>query len=448
MPGTWKSSTLASFFGLVLAFGLGFHWRYQALDRSLWYDEIFSIQSFMSTSLLDSVSTYKAANNHLLNSFLSKLSADAFPGPAAYRWPSLAFGIAGIALVTAWAWRRGGHELAALATGLSATLPGHVSFSAECRGYSGASLACLGVLIGMSLESRSSRWLLFFSVLAALLFHPASLLVTLGAAGCWIGQAPWRVDSERWKAWLGGHALAFVIYLKVLKRLWSFARRNVAQSWDWEPLERASEVLRSWSSWEPFPLLGLLVVGLILLSLLDRRLAEDSRPREDRRWRQVVFASIATNFAFWLIPGTYHVPRFGLLLSLALVVVLAQGLLKIRRRAPVLAVMAWGLLIGAQARVANRWSRCELQANGPALLVARRWASEGGLETFSAGLGAGLLAPELPRSKRSGIVLEMYSGSGGEFEAPRRCWVGGGLRSQVRVFEIGPGPEASVESVK
>lgn len=163
-PGWTPLAVLAI---LALAAGL----RFYGLDRGIWYDEMLMHVSHMHLGPLQILTTFKDANNHILYTFLARLSIDAFGDTvAAIRLPAVLFGLASIAAVYGFARRVMSWPEALVAALLLAVSYHHLWFSQNARGYTALlffSLVSSSCLVD-AVRTGSPRHWIVYAVTAAL----------------------------------------------------------------------------------------------------------------------------------------------------------------------------------------------------------------------------------------------------------------------------------------
>jgi hypothetical protein len=213
----------------LLALGL----RIPGLDRSLWYDELFTLAHFAG-SFGEAVGAQVAANNHPPASLLAWIVSGAGAGEVGLRLP---FALSGAAAAPAlvWSLRRLGAGAAAWVAGaLLAAAPDAVLASQQIRGY--ALMLPLAALLpglvagGGAGSARASvgdggagRSLIGLVAVAGLgvwshLTLLAGALALLPAAG-WVGR-------RRLLALGGGVCAGLILWAPVLGRTWKFVRRS------------------------------------------------------------------------------------------------------------------------------------------------------------------------------------------------------------------------------
>lgn len=379
---TWLYHSLCL---LLLLFA--FFLRTPAFDRSLWYDELFSVLHFMSGSLFDSLWTYRAANNHPLYSFMANLSARLFSGDEAYRYPALLFGLLGVLLPLYLGPKLGFSRFSSFIAGIFlAIAPSHVLYSAEARAYSASALssALIMILPALNLKTRTQLGVFGGVILFALWVHPANALISVGVSFALLVQTLTRTKRLAPKnsgaksfliASIVGHVLVFLIYLKILKRLVSFARRNVLQDLSLSPHSYFTGLLGTLSSWDRIAEIAGLLLAFACLGLL-RALREEG-PIQRFGWHFLFCFGLSS--LFWLLPGTLYYPRFSLTLIIPFCFFAAYGLSGfLRKGAPGLAFVLLILfsVISLQSAVAWRWASEPLQDYRGSMREAQAWQKE------------------------------------------------------------------------
>ncbi len=135
------------------------------LNADLWLDEIITLVQYMRLPPLEAASTFKAANQHLLNSVLGSLSIRTFGESAwAVRLPALLFGLATIPVFFKLACVVTVQREALLATLFLTLSYHHVWFSQNARGYTAmilfTTLSTLFLLRAFE-NNRRGDWLWF-----------------------------------------------------------------------------------------------------------------------------------------------------------------------------------------------------------------------------------------------------------------------------------------------
>ena len=140
--------------------------RVVGLDRSLWLDEIMTVEDYVRRGPIDILSGSYELNNHELFSLLAWATSEVVgESEAALRlWSVLPF-LAGVALVTAWLHRRVAHLAGVFFLFLCTGSPLLLDITPQARGY-GLAFCAMSVVVVAALESdRSSAdgwWLVAF----------------------------------------------------------------------------------------------------------------------------------------------------------------------------------------------------------------------------------------------------------------------------------------------
>ena len=196
--------------------------RVAYLDVPMRYDEATTYDNFVSKPLYVALANYATPNNHLLNTFLAKVSVSVFGNePWAVRLPAL---VAGIALVPAtFALTRVlyGRIAALLAAALVAASSTLVEYSTNARGYTVVALATVFVFIAAArVLDRDSvgAWAVVAVVGALGLYAVPIMIYPLGGvfvwmlASTWLAGRPFRPFLRR----LGAAALVVTVLTLVL----------------------------------------------------------------------------------------------------------------------------------------------------------------------------------------------------------------------------------------
>ncbi|MDF1667824.1 MAG: hypothetical protein P1V97_39165, partial [Planctomycetota bacterium] len=395
-PFTWLYRSLCL---LLLLFAVFL--RTPGFNRSLWYDELFSVVHFMSGSFFDSLWTYRAANNHPLYSFMANLSARFFSGDAAFRYPALLFGLVGVFLPLYMGPKLGFSRFTSFVAALFLTIaPGHVLYSIEARAYSASALSAglIMILPALNLKSRGQLCAFTGAIVFALWVHPANALISIGVSLSLLIQTLTRTkrlapNNSGAKSFLIasiiGHALVFLIYLKILKRLVSFARRNVLQDLSLSPHSYFTGLLSSLSSWDRIAEISGLLLAFTCLGLF--RAMREEGPIQRFGWHFLFCLGLSS--LFWLLPGTLYYPRFSLTLIIPFCFFAAYGLaVFLRKEAPGLAFIILILfsVISLQSSIAWRWASEPLQDYRGAMREAKAWQRGSGGQIVAGATGAEL----------------------------------------------------------
>jgi hypothetical protein len=207
-------------FGFVLVVAVAVRVAY--LDVPLRYDEATTYNNFVSKPLHVALANYATPNNHLLHTFLAKVSVTIFGSdPWAIRLPAL---VAGIALVPAtFALTRVfyGRIAALLAAALVAASSTLVEYSTNARGYTLVALATVIVFIAAAraVERDSvGAWAIVAFVGSLGLYAVPIMIYPLGGAFLWTLVSGWLAGRpvRLLLARLGATALVGIVLTLVL----------------------------------------------------------------------------------------------------------------------------------------------------------------------------------------------------------------------------------------
>jgi hypothetical protein len=169
--------------------------RVAYLDVPMRYDEATTYDNFVSKPLYVALANYATPNNHLLHTFLAKVSVSLFGNePWAVRLPAL---VAGIALVPAtFALTRVlyGRTAALVAAALVAASSTLVEYSTNARGYTIVALATVLVFIAAArVLDRDSvgAWAVIAVVGALGLYAVPVMVYPLGGVLVWLPASAW-----------------------------------------------------------------------------------------------------------------------------------------------------------------------------------------------------------------------------------------------------------------
>lgn len=221
---------------LAAATLLGAGLRLADLGSDLWLDEIATVLGHRDLSLIQILTAYTSANNHLLNTLLVRAMVSVFGAAEwAIRLPAVLLGIACIPAQYALARLALGRRDAFLAAALLALSYHHVFFSQNARGYTGL---LLGSLLGSAFflralsRDRTRDWVLYvLSMLLAVAAVPIGLFVVAGhvlalpAVGWVVARqgGSWRpLAKKALTVWLVLGLLCFHLYATVLPRAYAF----------------------------------------------------------------------------------------------------------------------------------------------------------------------------------------------------------------------------------
>jgi hypothetical protein len=164
--------------------------RIAYLDVPLRYDEATTYDNFVSKPLYVALANYATPNNHLLHTFLAKVSVGILGEEAwAIRLPALLAGIALVPATFAFARVFYGRVAALLAAALVAASSTLVEYSTNARGYTLVALATLVVLLAgaRALECDSIGAWAVIAVVGALGLYAVPIMVyPLGGTFLWI----------------------------------------------------------------------------------------------------------------------------------------------------------------------------------------------------------------------------------------------------------------------
>lgn len=380
---------------LLALFALALVARLPGLDRSLWYDELFTLARFTG-SPLEALGEQAQANNHPLASLLAWAALHVATSEAGLRAPFLLLGAAA-APALGWSIARAfGPACGRLAGGLAALAPLHVAFAQQVRGYAGLLLAAslLAGQVPRLLAGRGTRRdevaVAACGALGA--WSHATLLVPLGgwialalvAPRLGLATAAGRAAALRGLA--GGGAGGLLLLAPVVDDLFKHARRTLGAPpgpFDPGPLG-AAHLLDLLGG--PEATSGAVGAGLALALVALAVVGVASRASEDRPG--VASLCVPPAGALLLValgaPGYPRLALFALPSALALAALGVRALPRARARA----VVAGLLLAGAW--VAGDLARAPLQDYRAAARVARAWAGPDG-RVLGAGVGGALL---------------------------------------------------------
>lgn len=152
--------------GILLAIlALAVALRAYALDRDIWFDEMLMHTGYMDLKPLSVLTTFNDANNHILYTFLARLSIEAFGDAVwAIRLPSVVFGLASIAAIYAFSRRVMTWQESLLAALILTVSFHHIWFSQNARGYTALlffSLVSSIFLLDAMRTGQVWRWLAY-----------------------------------------------------------------------------------------------------------------------------------------------------------------------------------------------------------------------------------------------------------------------------------------------
>ena len=210
--------------GAILLAGIVLRIAY--LDVPMRYDEATTYDNFVSKPLYVALANYATPNNHLLNTFLAKVSVGAFGNePWAVRLPALLAGIALVPATLALARVLYGRAAALLAAALVAASSTLVEYSTNARGYTLVALATVIAFLAAAraLERDSvGAWALVAVAGALGLYAVPVMIYPLGGILLWIlvsgwirGRAPKPLLTRLGATVLATTILTLVLYAPV-----------------------------------------------------------------------------------------------------------------------------------------------------------------------------------------------------------------------------------------
>jgi len=276
-------------FGLILTAAVTI--RVAHLDVPMRYDEATTYNNFVSKPLYVALANYPNPNNHLLHTFLAKVSVTVLGNePWTVRLPAL---VAGIALVPAtFALTRvlHGRIAALLAAALVAGSSTLVEYSTNARGYTLVALATVVVFLAAAraLENDSAgAWGLVALVGALGLYAVPVMAYPLGGAFVWILSSGWLAGRplRPFVARLGVSAFAVAILtltlyapVYVASGVGSVTSNEFVEPRSWGTLvdlfpKHASETVETWTRDLPLVASALLAAGLLAGLVLTPRIS-------------------------------------------------------------------------------------------------------------------------------------------------------------------------------
>ena len=199
-PQGWWTPTRSAQAALILV-AIAAVIRVPRLFTSLFYDEIFTIQHFVTRPFFTIPFAQIGANNHILNSLLLAPLVRISSAEAFVRLPAYLAGLLSLWLLFRVGQRMAGGLIGLLALLGAATSPYHLWYSTLARGYMpGLCLSLFGlwtVLRAGSPPNRASRWMFGISQVLASWAMPTAALVPIALAGFLLpGVAPsWRART-------------------------------------------------------------------------------------------------------------------------------------------------------------------------------------------------------------------------------------------------------------
>lgn len=186
---------------LVVIFLIAIGIRLFFLTQPMAYDESITVVRFSSRTLLDVVTDYTMANNHVFHTILVHLSSRLFGiFPAVVRLPAFLAGVM-VVPMSFWLIRRLFDDYTALLTaGLTAVAPPMVEFSVQARGYTILILFFLiAFVVATYLKEHSSitGWTIFIITFTLGAFTMPTMLYSFGVVVIWL---LWAAPKQRRKS--------------------------------------------------------------------------------------------------------------------------------------------------------------------------------------------------------------------------------------------------------
>jgi hypothetical protein len=256
--------------------------RIAYLDVPLRYDEATTYNNFVSKPLYVALANYATPNNHLLHTFLAKVSVAVLGNePWSIRLPALLAGIALVPATFAFARAYYGRVAALLAAALVATSSTLVEYSTNARGYTLVALATVLVFIaGARAVERDSvgAWAVVAVVGALGLYAVPIMVYPLGGAFLWIlvsgrlGAHPFRpLLTHLGVTVLVTTILTLLLYTPVYAAsgVRSVTANEFVEPRTWRTLvdlfpEHVSDTVETWT--RDLPLVAAILLGVGLLA--------------------------------------------------------------------------------------------------------------------------------------------------------------------------------------
>lgn len=265
--------------------------RIAFLDVTLRYDEATTYNNFVSKPLYVGLAHYPLPNNHLLHTFLAKVSVTVLGDvPWAIRLPALLAGLALVPATLALARILYGRAAALLAAALVASSSTFVEYSTNARGYTLVALFTVVALIAATrvLDGGSIGAWAVIAVAGALGLHTVPvMLYPLGGVFVWlllsrlVARDPLRPLLARLAACgVATAALTFLLYAPVLAAsgVRSVTSNDFVTPRSWSSfLDRlprhAQDTLGTWVRDLPLAVSVVLGIGLVASVALAPRLS-------------------------------------------------------------------------------------------------------------------------------------------------------------------------------
>jgi hypothetical protein len=267
-------------FGVVLASGLAIRLSY--LDVPLRYDEAATYDNYVSKPLYVALANYSTPNNHLLHTFLAKVSVTFFGNETwALRMPALLAGLALIPAAYAVARALYGRTAALLTAALVASSSTLIEYSTNARGYTLVALATLVALLAgtrvLDREDAVDAWALIAVAGALGLYAVPIALYPVGGIFIWllVSRLTERGSPRPFlRRWFGCGVATVVLTLLLYAPVFAASGiRSVTSNEFVEPgsfggfVDRlpghVGHTLHTWDRDLPWPVTALLAVGLL-----------------------------------------------------------------------------------------------------------------------------------------------------------------------------------------
>lgn len=292
-------------FGFLLVVAVAL--RVAFLDVPLRYDEATTYNNFVSKPLYVGLAHYPLPNNHLLHTFLAKVSVTTLgSAPWAIRMPALLAGLALVPATFALARVMYGRAAALFAAALVASSSTLVEYSTNARGYTLVALLTVVAFLAATrvLENDSiGGWAVIVVAGALGLYAVPVMLYPLGGLFTWllasrlVARAPLRPFLGQLgvcAAAIG--ALTFLLYAPVFAAsgIRSVTSNDFVEPKSWGAFfdrvpGHVQDTLEIWVRDLPLVVVGALAIGLVVSLLLTPRLS---------RYRVPPLLAVAV----WIVP--------------------------------------------------------------------------------------------------------------------------------------------------
>ncbi len=275
--------------------------RFAYANSELWFDELVNLDQYVRRPFAEIVTTYRAANNHVFNSILSRIAVGLLgESPWVIRLPAIAAGIATVGVFFLLAKLVLQSRVALTATFLLAISYPHVFYCQNARGYSlflffALLAAVLAVRLDDPGETADRRALGTGYALAigfGLYTIPLAVVVIAGHSCVALVGRRWRLLG-----WLSaGTTLGALLYAPMASALLAYYTD--------EPLDTGHPLLSTELLQELGPAAIVLALGSVPATALGVRLL-----RRTPYWTAIVFLPLAFNLTIPLLTGQGVHPR-------------------------------------------------------------------------------------------------------------------------------------------